>query len=305
MINENAGKSRSRGGGTSGSAFPLYGYAGIAVIAAGEILLFSGNRFVGVYFTPIQWSGYILFMDALVKRLKGRSLLSSHPGEFFILLVLSVGSWLIFEAYNLLLGNWKYVGLPENRLARYIGYAWSFATISPGIFLTYELIEHLTGGGRRGSGEGGTEGRAGEVHQLKGARFVVLVAFGAACLVVPILWPSPYMTPLVWVGFVFFLDPINGRIGERSVMAELFAGMPGALLRFFLAGLVCGFIWEFWNYWAIAKWKYIVPYFGDVKLFEMPVLGFLGFLPFAVECFAIYKFMRRLVPITIKERYLG
>jgi hypothetical protein len=38
-----------------------------------------------------------------------------------------------------------------------------------------------------------------------------------------------------------------------------------------------------------------VPYFGNVKIFEMPVLGFLGFPPFAIECWAIYIFVRSLV----------
>jgi hypothetical protein len=56
--------------------------------------------------------------------------------------------------------------------------------------------------------------------------------------------------------------------------------------------LVCGVLWEFWNYWAIAKWTYTVPFFGNIKLFEMPVLGFLGFPPFAVECWAMYVFIR-------------
>jgi hypothetical protein len=58
------------------------------------------------------------------------------------------------------------------------------------------------------------------------------------------------------------------------------------------SGLVCGVLWEFWNYWALTKWTYTVPYPPDVKLFEMPVLGYLGFLPFALECFAMYHFCR-------------
>jgi hypothetical protein len=35
-----------------------------------------------------------------------------------------------------------------------------------------------------------------------------------------------------------------------------------------------------------------VPYLGDVKLFEMPVLGYLGFPPFALECYAVYHWLR-------------
>ncbi|MGZ5435395.1 MAG: hypothetical protein ACXW3F_04990, partial [Pyrinomonadaceae bacterium] len=61
------------------------------------------------------------------------------------------------------------------------------------------------------------------------------------------------------------------------------------------AGLVCGFLWEFWNYWALSKWTYTVPYFGDIKIFEMPVLGYLGFPPFAIECWAMYIFVRSLL----------
>jgi len=37
-------------------------------------------------------------------------------------------------------------------------------------------------------------------------------------------------------------------------------------------------VWEFWNYGA-NEMTYTVPFFGNVKIFEMPVLGFLGFPP--------------------------
>jgi hypothetical protein len=278
------------------AGFPLHGVAGLAVIAAGHILLAGGNHFVGVYFTPIQWSGYILFLDAIIKRAKGRSLLTAHPVEFALLAVISIPSWLIFEAYNLLLQNWRYVGLPENRLFRYVGYAWSFATISPGILYTYELtglfLRDADTASRRPSG-------------LGRKTFAALVAAGLVSLIVPLVWPSTYMTPLVWIGFVLFLDPLNFRLGERSVLAELFSGRRAGLWRFFLSGLICGVLWEFWNSLAAAQWKYDVPYLGHVKIFEMPVLGFLGFLPFAIECFALYTFMRRLIPIRRREKYLG
>ena len=115
-------------------------------IGLGQVLLLSGNYWVGVYFTPFQWTGYILLMDGLHRKLSGGSLISDHFGEFLLLLVISIGSWLIFEAYNLLLKNWTYVGLPDSRLLRYLGYGWSFATISPGIFLTYQVLNDLLPG---------------------------------------------------------------------------------------------------------------------------------------------------------------
>lgn len=282
--------------GTVKGRFPIYGILGLAAMIAGEILLFSGNRAIGTHFTPFQWTGYILFMDGLVKKRKGTSLLSDHAAEFFLLCVISIGSWLIFEGYNLLLRNWTYTGLPESTLPRYMGYAWSFATISPAIFLTYELLESLFP----------VRSESGFGHASMGdMTFWIVVILGFVMLVVPLAYPSPYMTPLVWIGFVLFLDPINGRMGERSILAEFASGRRTPLVLLFASGLVCGLLWEFWNYWALAKWNYSVPYFSDVKLFEMPVVGYLGFPPFAIECFAIYKFVRRLLPIPIGVRYLG
>ncbi len=264
--------------------FPTHGWFGLLVMVLGEILLIAGNHWVRVYFTPIQWTGLILLLDALDARHRGTSVLRECGREFLLLLLISIGSWYIFEGYNLLLKNWVYVGLPSSRSLRYLGYFWSFATISPGIFLMYQVLEdYLAGTGKDIRG-----------FRMSNAVFGALVTFGAACLVVPLLWPSTYMTPLVWMGFAFLLDPINHRLGTRSILAEFLAGHRRSLWIFFLTGLICGFLWEFWNYWAIGKWEYDVPYWGHIKLFEMPVLGFLGFLPFTIECFAIWAFIRRL-----------
>jgi hypothetical protein len=57
---------------------------------------------------------------------------------------------------------------------------------------------------------------------------------------------------------------------------------------------VCGVLWETWNYWARVKWMYTVPGFESLKVFEMPLAGFLGFPPFALECVAIVAFLEAL-----------
>ncbi len=274
--------------------FPPHCFAGLFILIAGEIALFSGVEWVAQWFTPLMWTGYILFVDGLIRHRKGTSLLSRYPGEFLLLAVISIASWEIFEGYNLLLKNWRYVNLIENTPARFAGYAWAYATISPCMFLTYELLEsHLPGSNPARS------------PRLGNGLFYTLVIFGFACVTVPFVWPSPYMTPLVWIGWPFLLDPINGRLGERSFLSEFFSGRPRSTFIMFLSGLICGLLWEFWNYWAISKWHYEVPYLGHIKLFEMPILGFLGFLPFAVGSYAIYVFLRRFIPIRRQVRYLG
>ena len=121
------------------------------------------------------------------------------------------------------------------------------------------------------------------------------IASGAAMLVWPLVWPSPYLAAPVFLGFIFLLDPINAHAGDDSLFRDLRAGQYDRLINLLVAGFICGGLWEFWNFWARAKWIYTVPIFGDIKIFEMPVLGYFGFPPFALECFTMYVFVRRLL----------
>ena len=105
-------------------------------------------------------------------------------------------------------------------------------------------------------------------------------------MVLPLVWPE-YFFPLVWVAFIVLLEPVNHRAGVPSLLREW---QKGSLRKFYLllmAGGICGFLWELWNCRAGAKWIYTVPHLGFLKVFEMPLLGFLGFPPFAVECYTI------------------
>src|SRR2546429_5620256 len=123
--------------------FAPHGYAGIAIIVAAEALLFAGNQFVGHWFTPIVWTGYILFVDALVYRVRGRSPLVSDRFEFVIVTVISIGVWWLFEFYNAPRFWqsdqelwWHYHNLEPNPYLRRVGYDWAFATILPLLFIT-------------------------------------------------------------------------------------------------------------------------------------------------------------------------
>jgi hypothetical protein len=54
-----------------------------------------------------------------------------------------------------------------------------------------------------------------------------------------------------------------------------------------LAALICGFFWEMWNFYSLAKWKYSIPFVHRFEIFEMPLLGYAGYLPFGLECMVI------------------
>ena len=241
--------------------------------------------------TPIAWTGFILFADGVVYRARGDSWIRSAPREFAALALVSIPLWLVFEGFNRVIDNWNYTGLPENFLLRQFGYAWSFATIWPAIFEGAELVAVLRRSPRPSANTPDPPG-------LPGLPDLASVALGAAMLVVPFL-VSPatarYLAAPVWLGFIFLLDPINLHRGAGSLRVDARAGRYDRIANLALSGLLCGVLWEFWNFWSRAKWHYTVPIMEHWKIFEMPLPGYFGFPPFALECFTMYVFVRRLV----------
>jgi hypothetical protein len=263
---------------------PGRGWAGLVALTAAEFLMFRGVQPVATYFTPIAWTAYICLADAMVWAIRGRSRMADEPREFAVTAALSLPLWLIFEAYNLRLRNWTYVGLPANWLARIFGYAWSFMTITPAILITADLVESFGWFSER------PRGRKYSPQALAG-----LTAAGALCLAIPLAVPAQvgaYLFAMVWVGFFLLLEPANYRLGLPSLLRDLEQGRPSRLYALLISGWTCGWLWEFWNYWASARWQYIFPLFQEWKIFAMPVPGYLGFLPFALECSVMLVFTR-------------
>ena len=128
-----------------------------------------------------------------------------------------------------------------------------------------------------------------------------MMALGIICFVLPIFFPK-FAFPLIWLSFFFFLDPINYLNKQPSIIKHLKDKKLAIPLSLLLAGIILGFFWEFWNYWAIPKWSYDIPFVGFFKIFEMPILGYLGYFPFAFELYAMYWFVRSL--FIKKENFL-
>lgn len=244
--------------------FPAYGWLGFIALACGEWMVFYRIEPVWTYFTPIAWSAYILIADAAVLALTGRSRLNDAPITVARIALLSIPLWLIFEGYNLRLQNWTYLGVPHGWTAVIFGYGWSFATIWPAIFETSDLVQALLPR---------LPGKAISFSRL--ADNILMVA-GAICLILPLVLPLHFaerLFVLVWLGFVFLLDPLNCRLSLPSFVGDLSEGFWRRFYGFLISGWICGWLWEFWNYWAGAKWHYTFPMFQDIKIFEMPAPG--------------------------------
>ncbi len=260
--------------------FPAHGWLSLFALICAEYLMFHGIEPAATYFSPVAWTSYILIADAAVFAISGHSRLREEPRGLLKMAALSIPLWLIFEAYNARLANWTYVGLPQGRIERWFGYGWAFATITPGIFMTAALIESF-----------GWFKRESRPLRFSRAAEMAFLALGAAMLLVPLVAPrrtAAYLFGLVWLGFLFLLEPINYRLHLPSFEGDFARGSRARLYEFLAAGWVCGWLWEFWNYWARTGWIYTFPIGQHWKIFQMPAPGYLAFPVFALECFAMY-----------------
>jgi hypothetical protein len=236
---------------------------------------------VATWSYDLSWWSAILLADAAVFLRTGSSIALSRPRAFLSLVLWSGAYWLLYECANLRLQNWYYVGIPGDAWTRTVGVFVSFATVLPGVLEIHALLSSL----RRDPSS------TRESRPIGRATRTALYLAGAACLVLPLAFPQTAY-PLIWGAAFLLLEPWLASRDERSLLARFSSGDRGPLARMILAGLVCGAMWETWNWSSPAKWIYTVPLFEEGKLFEMPYLGFLGFVPFALGC---HSFARALV----------
>jgi hypothetical protein len=262
----------------------VYGWAGLLLLVIAQYGLSRKIEPFYSWFYCFAWWSYILLADNLLLKVRGNSLLTGRRREIWSMLPLSVFIWLLFEAYNLTIDNWSYIEVPRELWLRWPGYSVAFATVLPGIFITADLAGALFFKLRQGAAASEHEPLAEEPASSPSIVFLLL---GLALSLAPLFWPRLFF-PTVWLGLIFLLDPLLEKLGVRSLSLAISVGDRRRLWSLLLGGLVCGLLWEFWNFWANSKWVYSVPFFGGWKVFEMPLLGFLGFLPFALECWILY-----------------
>lgn len=262
--------------------FRKYGIIGLVMILLGELNFYFKIEPFATYYYPIVWFGFLLVIDALVYMIRGNSYMMNRRKQLFWIFVLSVAFWWTFEFLNLGVKSWNYNA----------AYGWSalnnplykslcFSTVLPAVLETYELIMgvHMFDKFKLKKG-----------HKISKTFIHGMILFGLFSLIAPLIWPT-YFFPLVWMSFFFLLDPINYLHKQPSIIKHLKDRQLKVPLSLMLAGLIAGFFWEFWNYWAISKWHYNIPLVGFFKIFEMPILGYGGYLPFALELFAMYYFV--------------
>ena len=243
-------------------------------------------------FFPL-WLGYIIVIDGLIRVTTGTSLIQRLRFRFIWLFVISMPIWWLFEAANTRLDNWTYV-VPRDYswLWRHIEASISFSTVVPAIFVTSELVRaHLI------------RGRVRWLRIAPTDDLLSLIAVcGAALFAATMVWPRQ-LFPIVWISLFLAIDPLVQLLGGRSVNRQVRIGRWDTVLVLFVATLICGFFWEFWNFWSQPKWTYNIRYADWLRLFEMPALGFGGYLPFGLEIYALVALADRILRLGLGAEF--
>ena len=254
------------------------------VMAAGWMLAWT--RFP--WFEKLQphtfcmpWMGYIALVNALCVARSGRSLLTDAPAKFILLWPVSALFWWFFEYLNRYVQNWYYAGVNDFSPSQYVLQAsLAFATVLPAVLSTHRLL--LT---YRTFHPGLKSLTSLAIMEDKRTAGLILLAAGA-CLMLIGRYPD-LLYPLVWGAPLLVITSLQTLKGDPTIFNGLSLGDWRALIGSSVAALICGFLWELWNFHSLAHWEYAIPYVDRFHIFEMPLLGYGGYLPFGLECLLV------------------
>ena len=260
-------------------AFPRHGWIGLGLTLLFWLLNWTlpGTRTHWGFF--LLWLGYCLTVDGLVFWRTGTSLLTRSPRKYIGLFLVSAPVWWIFELLNLRTQNWTYLGAEIFSALEYAFWTTlSFTTVIPAVFgsaefiASFDIVKRLKPGLVIGTDKKTT------------ASFF---AFGSIMLVLMLLYPKIFF-PFLWLSLYFILEPINVWMGNRSLTQWTAEGDWRPVISLWLGVLLTAFFWEMWNFYSYPKWVYQIPWGNWLHVFEMPLLGYGGYLPFALELYALY-----------------
>ncbi|MBX3301323.1 MAG: hypothetical protein KF693_03830 [Nitrospira sp.] len=265
-------------------SFPWWGWLGIGWTGFWWVLAWTRFSWMAPLqehtFTPL-WLGYIVIVNACTSARTGRCMMLHRPRYFMSLFPLSAAFWWTFEYLNRFVQNWYYVGVGElSPIEYFIQATIPFSTVLPAVLGTAEL---LTSSPAISAGLD----RFKPAHGLhvKPVSWVLLMSSCLGLLGIG-LWPD-YLFPLVWVGPLLLIVSLESLAGRQTVFSSLAQGDWRNVWVLAVAALTCGFFWELWNWKSLAHWEYSIPFVHRFQLFEMPLLGYAGYLPFGLECVTV------------------
>lgn len=259
---------------------------GFPLIITGFILAGQDKRPWIDYVILSMGYGLLFVLDGLIKRLKGLTLFSNIQ-SFLLIAFMGIPFWWFYEWTNTFLKDWIY---PSQKLYAPIEWgilttAWCTMFFPISIVLTSTISFLIL--------------RKNVVwieNKLNKNTAICLIALGAIFFLLAIILPQLFF-PLVWPVVFLILDPINSMHKKRSLISQIAARNYLPLIILSLAGVLLGLIAELINYF-ISTWNYpLVAWFWNLpppittKIIQMPLAGYLGYIPFMFSAFAFLEFM--------------
>ncbi len=272
--------------------WPLWFWIGLAAWGASVFLLWTKSNeplwFLHWSDFPLFW-GLVLMIDGWTyRRNGGKSIISERPQEMVGIGVSSAMGWMLFEYLNFFVDdNWYYPFGNIIDREMFLLYAIVISTgLLPLSFVFYELFNSFNVFRNRY-----TKGPKIILPELLKTSLIVicLASLLGAGLYPDALFFSLWLTPAMLIGLV--LD----KLGIWTPIRSIGQGNWRPSMVFALTYLAAGLCLECENYFsgihngrevtftqAPAYWQYNLPYVNDYHLFEMPVVGFFGYMPFSI-----------------------
>ncbi len=259
---------------------PWWGIAAFFCLAGFWFLAWTRQPFFSFFqphtFFPL-WLCWIICVNALTYRASGQCLMLKSPFRFSALFFASTGFWWIFEYLNRFVGNWYYSGTRYSAGTYFVLATLSFSTVLPAVESMKDYLLTFPGF---------SDGFK-DMPCLKPLEYsragVCLAGISSLLLLLTSVFPDRLFF-LIWVcPFFIFLGCLI-FFGKPHAFDGVKKGDYTLVAAYASASLVCGFFWEMFNFYSLAKWQYSIPYVQVLHLFEMPILGYAGYLPFGIEC---------------------
>ncbi len=243
-------------------------------------------------FFPL-WLGFAITIDGLVFLRKGTSLFSRNKFAYIGLFLISVPVWWLFELFNQITENWQYVGRENfSDLEYFLLASLSFSTVIPSVFGSAELVSTYI-----------KDKNSGWVIEKTNKVGTIFISIGIVMLALLIIFPNIFYV-FIWTTVFFLVEGMNIYFNNKSILTFISKGNWKPVFSLGIGCLICGFFWEMWNYYSYPKWIYDVPGVNFLHIFEMPLLGYLGYIPFSLELFSIYMLVVNLIGKKKLQNYI-
>ncbi|NOX34115.1 MAG: hypothetical protein GXP56_10330 [Deltaproteobacteria bacterium] len=265
--------------------FPLWGYVSFAGLFFFWVMAWT--RFD--WFKPFQahtffplWLCWIISVNAIIYRSKTQCPMFNTPSKFLFLFMVSSLFWWAFEFLNRFVGNWYYTGSQYPGLEYFLLATLSFSTVLPAVesmkayLLTFAWFKNRFKHARPLHGTGS-----------RSFGLLMVASSGVLLSLVGIFPEILFFT--VWLCPLFLLIGFRILSGRHHILSGAENGDYTMVAAYAAAGLICGFFWEMFNMYSLARWQYSIPYVDILHVFEMPLLGYAGYLPFGLECAVIIE----------------